>query len=221
MSEEEKSLVVAESTVADSYDDMKDKLVKMINSPDVWVHGYKIERTERHPTHNRYKITFDFVGVLDEIDLNNDSKAVKTRSPGHHAITQEELRKIESGDEITFVIRRLRGGIMKKSTTVELVEELEKLKKIPGHSPVILSNLDFMIAEAKAGEYHDFKNNKYACGKVESYAKLISMGFVDLANRIKNGEFDESPDEEDKARMKKECLDGGFTEEQIKNLFGI
>jgi len=52
----------------------------------------------------------------------------------------------------------------RKSTMVELVEELRKLPPTP--------ELAAMIAEALAGEYHDYKNNKYACGKVESYSDL-------------------------------------------------
>lgn len=101
----------------------------------------------------------------------------------------------------------------RKSTMVELVEELNKLPKSP--------EIDFMIKEAKAGEYHDYKNNKYVCGKVESAARLDSLGYHALSNRIKNGEFDEEADEQDKGYLRKITLDGGFTEEQIKQIFGL
>lgn len=77
------------------------------------------------------------------------------------------------------------------------------------------------IAEAKAGEYHDYKNNKYACGKVASSGYLRQMGFIDLAKRIENGEFDEEADEQDKAMLKRDALAGGFNEEQCKKLFGL
>ena len=84
---------------------------------------------------------------------------------------------------------------MKKDTRIHLVEELLKLPQT--------TEIQFMIEEAKAGEYHDFKNNKYDCGKMESATRLDRLGFHDLANRIKQGEFDESPDDEDRAECKK------------------
>lgn len=40
---------------------------------------------------------------------------------------------------------------------IELVQELKKLPRS--------SEIEFMITEAKAGEYHDYKNKKYVCGK--------------------------------------------------------
>lgn len=95
----------------------------------------------------------------------------------------------------------------RKSTMVELVDELKKLPQTPG--------IQFMIAEALAGEYHDYKNNKYACGKMESSRRLRSMGFIDLAKRIENGEFDEEADETDKAEMRK------WVPQSIHDMFGI
>lgn len=84
----------------------------------------------------------------------------------------------------------------RKSTMVEFVEELEKLPKS--------AEIDFMLAEAKAGEYHDYKNEKYACGKIESSQRLHSLGYHELATRIENGEFDEEADAGDKASMRNE-----------------
>lgn len=83
----------------------------------------------------------------------------------------------------------------RKDTRIHLVEELEKLP----HSPQI----EEMIAEARAGEYHDYKNQKYVCGKMESATRLDTLGFHELANRIKEGEFDEAADEEDKLELRK------------------
>lgn len=80
-------------------------------------------------------------------------------------------------------------------TRIHLVAELEKLPKSDA--------IDEMIAEAKAGEYHDYKNQKYACGKTESYNRLKELGYDELANRISNGDFDEVADEEDKEMMRK------------------
>jgi hypothetical protein len=94
-----------------------------------------------------------------------------------------------------------------KSTMVELVAELEAITpRSPG--------LEFIISEAKAGEYHDYKNNKYACGKVtvvghlqEEAARPQTPAMVReklrcLAERVINGEFDETPDDIDLQRMR-------------------
>ena len=91
---------------------------------------------------------------------------------------------------------------VRKSTMVELVEELRKLPKSP--------EIDFMIKEALAGEYHDYKNEKYVCGKFESSARLAHLGFHDLAQRIRDGEFDEEADEDDKKRMRADLAEGGI-----------
>ena len=103
---------------------------------------------------------------------------------------------------------------MKKSTMVELVQELEA---ITPRTPEI----EEMITEAKAGEYHDFKNQKYVCGKVAVVGKLTAAGLKELANRVINGEFDEEADEDDKAMLKRDALAGGFNEQQCKELFGL
>lgn len=81
-----------------------------------------------------------------------------------------------------------------KSTMVELVDELKKLPRS--------AEIDFMIKEALDGEFHDYKNSKYICGKVESATRLDRLGFHDLASRIKDGEFDEDADEEDKQNIR-------------------
>lgn len=110
---------------------------------------------------------------------------------------------------------------VRKSTMVEFVAELEQLLAKPGLGEREQQGLKYMIAEAKAGEYHDYKNNKYVCGKVASSGMLRAMGFIPLAKRIENGEFDEEADESDKTSLKQNALDGGFTKEQCKKLFNI
>jgi len=102
---------------------------------------------------------------------------------------------------------------MAKSTMVELVEELQKLPQT--------EEIKFMIEEAKAGEYHDYKNEKYACGKMESAGRLRKLGHPELAERIEDGEFDETADEDDDKNLKAMALAGGFSEEQTKKLFGF
>lgn len=96
-----------------------------------------------------------------------------------------------------------------KSTMTDLVTELEVLKI---DSPYMKNT----ILEAKAGEYHDYKNQKYVCGKVAIVGRLESIArtqntaakineVMSLRQRIIGGEFDEKPDEQDKAEMRKDC----------------
>ncbi len=95
-----------------------------------------------------------------------------------------------------------------KSTMVELVEELKKIPETPG--------LKVMIEEAIAGEYHDYKNKRYLCGKMEVVNKLLreiriteSFGIKEelylIRNAVINGEYDEKADDEDKAAMRASC----------------
>lgn len=77
-----------------------------------------------------------------------------------------------------------------------------------------------IIEEAMAGEFHDFKNNKYPCGKVAANGMLVREGLVDLAKRLREGEFDEAPDEEDKANMRKE-LEGDPNGQALIKLLGL
>ncbi len=87
-----------------------------------------------------------------------------------------------------------------KDTRTDLVAELRKLTP-----PVHL--FDFYaetIKEAEAGEYHDFKNRKYDCGKIAVVGRLHTLGFHDLRQQVIRGEFDEQADEADKAMLRKE-----------------
>lgn len=93
-----------------------------------------------------------------------------------------------------------------KDTRTDLVEELLKVKQYP--------EIVFMIKEAKEGEYHDFKNKKYACGKAQSAGMLDHLAYFykdealqKLSARIKEGEFDEVADEEDKANMRRDIFE--------------
>ena len=83
---------------------------------------------------------------------------------------------------------------MRKDTRIHLVEELEKLPKT--------SLIEFIIKEAKAGEYHDYKNEKYVCGKVALVGYLDQAGLADLSSRVKDGEFDEEADEQDREMLR-------------------
>lgn len=96
----------------------------------------------------------------------------------------------------------------RKSTIIELVEELQKLPKS--------KDIDFMIEEAKTGEFHDYKNRKYICGKMEASSRLRYLGFIELAKRIEEGEFDEEADDIDKQNMRNELGDS-----PIKDILGL
>lgn len=88
-----------------------------------------------------------------------------------------------------------------KDTRIHLVEELEKLTKLHTISFETRKTLLAMIEEAKAGEYHDYKNQKYDCGKVAAAGYLRKLGFIPLAKRIEEGEFDEDADADDQAMI--------------------
>lgn len=99
----------------------------------------------------------------------------------------------------------------RKSTMVELVDELRNLPQSEG--------VQLMIEEALAGEYHDYKNVRYVCGKMESSRKLRNLGHVDLAKRIEQGEFDEEADAEDDAMLRKELDAHGAG--RLKGILGL
>ncbi len=99
-----------------------------------------------------------------------------------------------------------------KSTMVELVAELKKLPRSP--------EIDFMIKEALAGEYHDYKNQKYDCGKMESSQRLRKLGYPELAQRIEQGEYDEEADADD-VKMMSDELGTGAQAEAIKKILEL
>lgn len=92
---------------------------------------------------------------------------------------------------------------MGKSTMIELVQELEKLQPTT-------PQIEEMIREAKAGEFHDYKNEKYLCGKM-AIATIISQilpthqqfkeQLTNIRNDVIEGEYDETPEDDDKERM--------------------
>lgn len=102
-----------------------------------------------------------------------------------------------------------------KSTMVELVQELEKIQP---RTPKIQEIID----EARAGEYHDYKNEKYVCGKVAASWKLRDAGLIELARQIENGVYDEKPDEQDRENMRRDvienCKDPAATNAMISAL---
>lgn len=125
---------------------------------------------------------------------------------------------------------------IRKSTMVELVAELEKLR------PLFLKCgekadqvLEFVIEEAKTGEYHDYKNRKYACGKVAvcSYLDQLTtqmekrMQFdaanelARLSREVKNGEYDEEADDLDKQGMRRMLDKNGMGGKGFREIFDL
>lgn len=99
---------------------------------------------------------------------------------------------------------------------VELVTELEARNTPDGR-------YNQLIEEARAGEFHDYKNDKYICGKVE-FVRIVASKFPelqDIAEEFKAGVYDEQPDEEDKAMMRADMKANGMSDEQIEKLFGL
>lgn len=82
-----------------------------------------------------------------------------------------------------------------KTTNKELVEELLSRNKS--------GKYDHIIAEAKDNQYHDFKNEKYACGKIQLVSELSEFPeLTDIKDAVIRGDYDESMDEADKKDMK-------------------
>ena len=113
---------------------------------------------------------------------------------------------------------------MAKSTMKELVEELARLEPRT-------REIQAMIDLACAGEYHDFKNKLFVCGKLAAIEHLgqaaarhpvptVAERLLELRRQVKGGEFDEEMDEEDRAFMAKEVaamtLGRGITGESLQ-----
>lgn len=90
----------------------------------------------------------------------------------------------------------------RKDTRVHLLAELEAMNVGGMKScPILLEAIEL----AKAGEFHDFKNQRFACGKVAAagYLQALKTPAADAVRaRLIDGEFDEEMDEQDKADMR-------------------
>ncbi len=91
----------------------------------------------------------------------------------------------------------------RKTTDVELVQELDE-RNIDGKYNAI-------IERAKNKGYHDFKfdlderYNDCVCPKMQLVEDLAKFPELDSVRKeVMNGAYDESPDEEDKKRMRGE-----------------
>ncbi len=107
----------------------------------------------------------------------------------------------------------------KKSTITDLPTEIEAL--IPANERTTL--IHQILYEAREGEFHDFKNEKYICGKVQVAQMLHETGDIRLEPirmAIINGEYDESPDDTDLQQMKSDWLIDGGTGDLFDKLMG-
>lgn len=97
-------------------------------------------------------------------------------------------------------------------TRTDLVEELRKKPQS--------DTRDTLINLARRGEFHDYKNKRFAMPKVELIKRLTAAGYTDLVARVMAGEYDERPDAQDESKLKKDWIDGGGTEESWEAVFG-
>jgi hypothetical protein len=91
----------------------------------------------------------------------------------------------------------------RKSTMIELVAELEKINSD--------GRFDQIIANAKSGRYHDYKNpDDVVCGKMELLKDLTVWvpKTISIMQDVKDGVYDEEADEEDKAMLRKDLPKG-------------
>jgi len=101
---------------------------------------------------------------------------------------------------------------MGKTTNVELVQELTE-RNTEG-------KYDKIIERAKGNGYHDFKfdEDKYEdciCPKIDLVNDLSAFPELeDVRKGVVNGDYDESPDEDDKKKMIQEMP---FMEKIFKN----
>ena len=105
-----------------------------------------------------------------------------------------------------------------KSTMVELVQELEliSMDNMTAKEKWCFRNI---IKDARAGEYHDYKNKKYACGKVAivEHLRMFKMPVLnEIALRVIDGQFDEEADDDDKAMMRKDIMENTVNKTQAE-----
>lgn len=108
---------------------------------------------------------------------------------------------------------------MKKSTITDLPKDIKQAVPNYKDNQAVME----IIRQAQAGEFHDFKNTTHVCGKMAVAQMLLDAkepALLPIRQAVINGDYDESPDDEDKAKMKKEWLQDGGTEEGYNLLFG-
>ena len=95
---------------------------------------------------------------------------------------------------------------MKKSTITDLSKEIEAL--IPANERTHLINK--ILLEARQGEFHDFKSEKYVCEKIELVNMLRETGdqrLNPLIWDVIHGVYDEPPTEKDSEKIRQMLID--------------
>lgn len=108
---------------------------------------------------------------------------------------------------------------MGKTTIIDLPNDIQQALPNFKENKLVME----IIRQAKAGEFHDFKNTTHVCGKMAVVKMLYEAdepALMSIRQAVIDGDYDESPDDDDKAKMKKDWLDDGGTEESYKKLFG-
>lgn len=108
---------------------------------------------------------------------------------------------------------------MKKSTITDLPNDIREV--LPNSEQNVF--VKEIIAQAERGNFHDFKDEVYVFSKLALIKMLDDSGepaLKPIREAVINGDYDESPDAEDKAMMKKDWLENGGTEETYRKMFG-
>ena len=109
---------------------------------------------------------------------------------------------------------------MSKNTMIDLIPELEKLTKCEGSR--------LLIEDAKNGDFHDFRNKKFTCGKV-ALAGLMKEWIEcypadkdqaqSIYDDVVGGVYDEQMTDDDKEYLKKELENDVSLSEKDKIFF--
>lgn len=105
-----------------------------------------------------------------------------------------------------------------KSTVHDLPDEIEKLVPPNERTPLI----NQILFEARQGEFHNYRNEKYDCGKVQVVSMLRQTNdkrLQPIIDGIMNGDYDETANEDEVAAMKNDWIKGGGTLESWNKLF--
>ena len=108
---------------------------------------------------------------------------------------------------------------MNKSTITDLPNDIRQAVPHFKENEFIME----IIRQAQAGEFHDYKNTTHICGKMAVAQMLLEANepaLLPIRQAVISGEYDESPDDEDKAKMKREWMQDGGSEEGYNRLFG-
>lgn len=85
-------------------------------------------------------------------------------------------------------------------TRVELVAELDKILGDRSIGATKRRRVESIRERALRGEFHDFKSPN-AAPKVDLVTALSEAGIASLAARVRQGDFDEAPDDEDRRTL--------------------